>query len=73
MRKFAPQTRFESSKEFRPIWDSLPKGTIAWKVKIYDGNSGNLSGVEYTLDKNDIEDMEAVSEGYFYETYKLIK
>jgi len=67
------QTKFESSKEFRPIWDTLPSGTIVWKIKIFNGNTGNLSSIEYTLDANDLEDMEAVSDGYYYETHKMTK
>lgn len=67
------QTRFESSKEFKPIWDSLPKGTKAWKVKTFDGNTGNCVGIEYTLDSEDLQDMKEVSGGYFTETWKLTK
>lgn len=68
------QTRFESTKEFKPIWDSVPAGTIAWKVKTFDGNTGNCVGIEYTLDRDeDIEDMKQVSAGYYTETYKLTK
>ena len=67
------QTLFESTKEFKPIWDSLPKGTVCWKVKTFDGNTGNSAGIEYTLDRNDLEAMTAVSDGYFFETYKMTK
>jgi len=67
------QTRYESTKEFKPVWDAQPVGTIAWMVKIFNGDTGNCEGREYTFDSNDLEDMEAVSDGYFYETYKLRK
>lgn len=67
------QTRFESSKEFKPIWESLAKGTKAWKVKTFDGNSGNCIAIEYTIDQNDLPDMRTVSEGYFTETWIIRK
>lgn len=68
------QTRFESTKEFNPIWENCPKGTLAWKVKTFDGNTGNCVGIEYTLDKEaDLSDMKEVSDGYFTETWKLTK
>ena len=67
------QTRFETSNEFKPIWESLPAGTIVWKVKTYDGNNAKCVGIEYTLDQDDLADMKEVSFGYFTETYKMIK
>jgi hypothetical protein len=67
------KTLFESSLEFRPVWDNLPAGTIAWKVKTFDGNTGNCVSIEYTLDKSDLADMRTVACGYFTETYKLTK
>lgn len=69
----ATQTHFETSKEFKPIWESLASGTLAWKVKTFDGNTGNCVSIEYTLDRNDLEDMKAVTYGYFTETYRLTK
>jgi hypothetical protein len=67
------QTRFESTKEFKPIWESLPAGSIAWKVKTFNGNSGTCVGIEYTLDHDDVADMKEVSDGYFVECYRLTK
>lgn len=67
------QTRFETSAEFKPIWESLPSGTIAYKVKTYDGNSGKCVAIEYTLDNDDLEDMKEVSDGYFTETYRILR
>lgn len=67
-------TRFESTKEFKPVWETLEPGTKAWKVKTFDGNTGNCVGIEYTLDPdNDLEDMKEVSDGYFTETWTLTK
>jgi len=68
------QTRFESTKEFKPIWENLSAGTIAWKVKTFDGNTGKCVGIEYTLDRDeDLADMKTVSAGYFTETWKMTK
>lgn len=67
------QTRFESSKEFKPIWEALPPSSMAWKVKTFDGNSGKCVSIEYTLDHDDVADMKEVSDGYFTETYKITR
>ncbi len=67
------QTLFESTKEFKPVWETLPAGTIAWKVKTFDGNTGNCVGIEYTLDSENLQDMKEVSDGYFTETWKMTK
>lgn len=69
----ALQTRYETSKEFKPVWDLLPSGSIAWKVKTYNGDTGNCVGIEYTTDQMDLSDMKEVSCGYFTETYKITK
>lgn len=66
------QTRYESTKEFRPIWEAAPVGTVAYKVKTYN-DSGDCVGIEYTLDREDLEDMKEVSEGYFTDTWKMTK
>ena len=66
-------TIYSSTKEFKPIWDQLPIGTKAVKVKTYDGNNGDLVSVEYSLDRDDIEQMQEVSYGYFTETYTITK
>ena len=44
-----------------------------WKVKTFDGNTGNCVGIEYTLEPDDLPDMKEVSDGYFTETWKLKK
>ena len=67
------QTRFETTKDFKPIWETLPQGSTAWKVKTFNGNTGKCCGIEYTLDYDDIADMKEVSDGYFTETYHITK
>ena len=68
------QTRFETTNEFKPIWESLPAGSVAWKVKTIDGNNGKCVGIEYTLNYDeDIADMKEVSDGYFTETWRISK
>lgn len=68
------KTRFESTSEFKPIWETMPIGTEAWMVNTFDGDSGECVGREYTLDcDEDLDDMKEVSDGYFFETYKLVK
>lgn len=61
--------RSESWKQFKQMvdFDSQPKGYRIFKVKVFDGNTGELCGVEYA--NNDLEkaDMTAVSQGYFFE------
>lgn len=67
------QTHFESYEEFKPILDTLPSGTIGWKVKTFNGNTGKCVAIEYTLDEEDLEDMRAVAGGYFTETTRWTK
>jgi hypothetical protein len=63
---------YEGKKEWTPIYEQLPSGTIYWKVKCYDGD-GNYYGADYTLDDSNLESMRSFSDGYFSATYKCVK
>jgi len=55
---------------------NLPSGTRLTKVKCYDGNTGNLVGIDYVLKSDErhdeeVHDLLQVAYGYFTETWNV--
>lgn len=65
--------RTESYNEFKTWWESQPDGTKVYRVRTFDGNTGNKVGVEFSTEVDDIEDMQTVSGGYYTETATLTR
>lgn len=65
--------RTESFNEFKAWWLVQLAGTVCYRVRTYDGNTGNKVGVEWSSDEQDLEDMREVLEGYYTETATLTR